>query len=384
MFYLPFPFQILDHARESGYSSSVLTCGFSRVWENLTKASIEELMLSEAPALLERAPVEVWANGCLPFEERQKLAYDCPVKKLFLVTASTVPSAAFQDLLVSLLLPIRVTIRPARNLVPMMRELVNHLRAYAKEWGNRVEICDVGHDDEALRKVIAEHDVLNVSGSDETIAHYRSLLPKERTIRVIEHGHRISAAAVLSSDVHGIMPKEYDDLATDISLWDGNGCLTPKVIFFEGEYREAEKFSQILSGALNDVAEKFPEVEPDVLSLVSINSAIQMAKLKGVKIFKCAKNHDVIALFPPQLPFEPLLYTRVTSIFCVSSAVEAAQQLAPRGQAFAMRETPPNAVIQQLLPAGFNYFCSFGQMQNPPLSWKHDGIGTLKPLLDKE
>ena len=76
MFYLPFPFQILDHARESGYSSSVLTCGFSRVWANLTKASLEELMQSEAPALLARAPVEVWANACLPFAERQKLAED--------------------------------------------------------------------------------------------------------------------------------------------------------------------------------------------------------------------------------------------------------------------------------------------------------------------
>ncbi|MBQ4359269.1 MAG: hypothetical protein II767_03350, partial [Proteobacteria bacterium] len=124
MFYLPFPFQILENARETGYSSSVLTLGFSRVWANLKRASVEELLQSEAPALLERASVDVWANACLPLEERKKLAYDCPVKSMFLVTASTVPSAAFQDLLLSLLLPIRVTLRPARNLVPLMKALV--------------------------------------------------------------------------------------------------------------------------------------------------------------------------------------------------------------------------------------------------------------------
>lgn len=383
MFYLPFPFQILENARETGYSSSVLTLGFSRVWANLKRASVEELLQSEAPALLERASVDVWANACLPLEERKKLAYDCPVKSMFLVTASTVPSAAFQDLLISLLLPIRVTLRPARNLVPLMKKLVEFLRTNAPEMGERVEVCDVGHDDEALKKIIAKHDVLNVSGSDETIAHYRSLLPKDRAVRVIEHGHRISVAAVKEKDILNMSAKDYENLALDMTLWNGNGCLTPKVIFFSGEYEAAEAFAQVLSGVLDDVAMQYPEVTPDVSELVPVNSALQMATLKGVKLYRCQHNHDVIALFSQIIPFEPLLFPRVTSLVCVPSVVEAAAKLAPRGQAFARRKMPSARVIEKLRAAGFNYFCSFGQMQNPPLSWMHDGIGTLKPLLEK-
>ena len=381
MIHLPFPDFVASFENQTGYSAQTLILGFQRVWKNLTRNGLNELMKREVPNLLERASIDTWIDAGLPTQQREKLAQDCPVKKLLLVTASTVPSASFQDILASLILPIHILVRPAQNLVPITQALIDHLKTFAPELGNRVSICDVGHDDDALTRMIATCDAINVSGSDETIAHYRSLIPKNQRIRVIPHGHRISAAAVMHDDLAQMTREDFRSLALDLSIWDATGCLSPKAIFIQGTKAEALTFSAKLIVALDDVALTLPECTPDMTTLAQTNSALRLAMIDGAVILKAQKNHDTIVIFEPQTPISPLLFPRITSVYCVSSPVEAARQFAPRGQAFGMKSMPSDAVVQTLAPAGYNYFCPFGQMQDPPIWWKHDAIGTLQPLM---
>ena len=380
MIHIPFPSQITSFSQETGYSAQTLMLGFQRVWSQLTHAGLGELMQREVPWLLARAPIETWTDAALPLETRKTLASDCPVRRLFLVTASTVPSAAFQDMLLPLLLPVRLTVRPAHNLVSLMQMLVDHLCRYAPELGKRICVCDVGHNEASLRQAILGHDALNVSGSDETIRYYRSLIPSGSSMRVIAHGHRLSAAAVMQTDVSAMTDADFEGLALDMSLWDGTGCLSPKVIFFQGDVADAVRFSERLVLALDNVADRLPECTPDMATLAQIHSALRMAMLEGATVIRAHRNHDAIVVFGPEAQFVPLLWPRTTAVYCVTSPVDAAMAFSPRGQAFAMRRMPDEAVMDKLSSAGFNYFCTFGAMQAPPIWWKHSGIGTLLPL----
>ncbi len=381
MIHLPFPDFVTSFANQTGYSAQTLLLGFQRVWKNLTRNAFYELIKQEVPDLLDRAPVDTWINAGLPTQHREKLAPDCPVKRLLLVTASTVPSASFQDILVSLILPIHILVRPAQNLVPITQALIDHLKTFAPELGNRVSICDVGHDDDALTQIIARCDAINVSGSDETIEHYRRLIPQNQRIRVISHGHRISAAAVMHDDLPQMTHDDFQNLAMDLSIWDATGCLSPKAIFIQGTKADALTFSKKLIVALDEVALSLPECAPDMSTLAQINSMLRLAMIDGAAILKAQKNHDTIVVFEPNTAISPLLFPRITSVYCVSSPMESARQFAPRGQAFGMKSMPSDAVVQKLSPAGYNYFCPFGQMQDPPIWWKHDAIGTLQPLM---
>jgi len=379
MLHLPFPHSVSDFAQSTGYSPEVIREGFERVWRQFNRTHFERLIAEEAPVLLERAPLDVWLNAHVSLEERQKHFPECRTQSLLLITASTVPSAAFQDLILSLILPIRVTLRPAHNLVPIMQMLVKHLTDYAPEMGARVTICDTGHDDDALRSLLETHDTINVSGSDESIRHIQTLSQAPKTW--IIHGHRVSAAALFRGEALALTDAAYFNLANDLSIWDQTGCLSPKIIFIEENFETAQNFAERLTFYLDKVAVLLPETTPDLTELASKNTRLRMAAFDGARVFKAQTNHDVIAVYPPNSLISPILLPRTTCIFCVSDAIEAASVFAEKGQAFGTYTPLNEHQITKLASFGFNYFCQFGDMQNPPLYWKHDNIGTLLPLL---
>ena len=380
MLNLPFPTTIADHFKDTGYSAEMLLEGFRRVWHHLKRADFETLICREAPELLTRSPLETWLDASLSLETRRELYPECSAHELLLVTASTVPSAAFQDALVPLILPVRVTLRPAHNLVPLMRELVHWVTAHAPELGKRLTVCDTGHDVSELKSLIARHDALNVSGSDETIERYSSLCTPQTPIRIY-HGHRLSAFMLFRGETDALSEKDADALAEDLSVWDQTGCLSPKIIFTEDGLHQAKALAERLCAALDRVAVRFPEVAPSLEALAQKNSRLRMAAFDGASLFKGTRNHDVVAVHEPGAPFEPILLPRTTSIYCVENAIEAAKCLSPRGQAMGSLKPLNDGQEKNLREAGFNYFCRPGFMQDPPLYWFHDNIGTLKPLL---
>ncbi len=380
MLHIPFPQAITEFAPSTGYSAPVIHEGFERVWRQFDRTHFEKLITEEAPILLERGSLDTWLDAHLSLDARLNLFPECGTHSLLLITASTVPSAAFQDLFISLILPIKVTLRPAHNLIPMMQMLVDHLTTYAPEMGTRVSLCDTGHDDDALRRIIQSHDTLNISGSDESIQHIQTLA-SEMPQKWIRHGHRVSAAALFRGETQTLDDSTLLKLAEDLSIWDQTGCLSPKIIFIEENFDTAKKFAKQLILKLDQVAKKLPETTPDLTELAVKNSRLRMTAFDGANIFRAQANHDVLVVYPPGSPIVPILHPRTTCIFCVQNAIKAASIFAGKGQAFGTQKPLNDAQTAELSCFGFNYFCTFGAMQDPPLYWKHDNIGTLLPLI---
>lgn len=372
-------------AAQAGYSPQMIQWGFDHMLAHWTRHEFELFFAQECPGVSKDC-IDEQLRNTTTFERRCALFSGMQRSSMLLITASTVPSAAFQDVFLSLLLPIRVTHRPSHTQYEMFQALHAWMRDAYPEQAGRWMLEKPERDDKRMARLIAEHDILNVSGSDETIRHFKALASQAaRPPLVIAHGHRLSVAALFRDDIPELGAADFDALALDASVWDQTGCLSPKCIFFEGSRQQAEDFAQKLLESLDEIALSLPEHAPDALQLAAHNSACLMAKFDGARIFKAHRNHDTIVLHCGTGTFRPILLPRTLNLCPVDDAVDAATRFVPVGQAFATRTTLAADIERRLREcSGFNYFPRFGAMQDPPLTWLHDGIGTIKPLLPKE
>lgn len=376
-------FPDLSHfAVQTGYSPQMLQWGFDRMRAHWKRDEIEQFFAQECPDIRAEDISELLSPET-SLSRRKAIFPDLASQSMLIVTASTVPPAAFQDIFTSLLAPIRVTHRPSGNQHALFQALHSWMREAYPELASRWTLLPSDHDDTRMAELIASHDVLNVSGSEATIRHFETLAAlAERKPHIIAHGHRLSAAAIFRHDIPELTTSDYDALALDASVWDQTGCLSPKFVFFEGSMTEAETFARALCSSFDRVAETLPELEPESAQLAALNSACLMARFDGASIFKAHRNHDTVVLHSGNAALRPVLQPRTLNICPVENAIEAALRYIPVGQAMASRMPLPSDVESLLREhSGFNYFARFGKMQDPPLTWLHDGIGTVKPLL---
>lgn len=373
------------HASEIGYSPEVLCYGFKRMFSHWNADEFSTLFKREIPNFSLENMGEMLKLST-PLERRKEiLPYSC-VQKLLLVTASTVPSASFQDMMISLMLPLKLSVRSAHSFIPLFGEFRDFLQKHAPLFAERLEIVDTGHDEEVLGKLIADHDAVNVSGSDETIHLYESLiekLPKGQSPRLIRHGHRLSALAIYRDEINDLGEKDYESMSVDVSIWDQTGCLSPKCVFIECDRDNATEFGRKLIEACDKIGKALPELMPETRELAHRNTVLLMAELNGVTILRGKVNHDVMVIHGEGSEFEPILEPRILNIYPVKDANEAASRLKPYGQSFCTRKKLPEEVKCELTAYGYQYFCGYGEMQDPPIYWNHDGIGTLAPLIKR-
>ena len=369
-------------APETGYSIEMLEWGFVHLFAHWNLQEFREFAAQEIPGFDADNDAALFDIDT-QLQERRRIVPKPAVERVLIISASTVPSAVFGDVVLSLLMPVNVGLRPARNLLPMFRELAACIRQIAPKLAERLAIYETGHDDGAIKSLLQNHDLILVSGSESTMAHYRRLvseLPECKRPKLVEHGHKISAIAIPASDFAVLTDEDFAAIALDASVWDQTGCLSPKCLFVEAEPEQCVELAQKLSKKLDDIAQALPALPLDIAVSAARNNGLRMAQFDGAKVFTAQNNGDRIVVFPQDAMFKPLLYPRTLSIYPVADAVKGAMQLAPYGQALGMRGIPDFQIEQKLRNAGYNYFCRFGQMQDPPLSWFHGDVGTVRPF----
>ena len=370
------------HASETGYSAQMLRWGFEHLFSHWNLKEFRAFATQEIPGF-HADDAETLFDIDTDLQERRRILPEPAASKVLIVSASTVPSAVFGDVILSLLMPVKVGLRPAQNLLPLFRTLAVFIQEKSPKLAERLEIFETGHDDDALKALLQNHDLISVSGSESTISHYRKLmndLPSSRRPRLIAHGHKFSAIAIPGDDFARLTEEDVSAIAQDASVWDQTGCLSPKCLFVEANAKSCLELAQKLTEQFDVIAQKLPAVPMDMTISAARNNALRMAQFDGARIFNAQNNGDRIAVFPQNAAFKPLLYPRTLSIYPVPDAIKGALQLAPYGQALGMRDIPNDHVQKMLKSAGYNYFCRFGQMQDPPLSWFHDNVGTIRPF----
>jgi hypothetical protein len=288
------------------------------------------------------------------------------------VLSSNTPAAALQTLMRGLLLGAHNLCKLPSSGLPDVEKFV---AALPKEWRPAVELST-----ELPEAWLVEANALVVYGNDTTIAHFHERVRPGQIF--IPHGHKISFGLILADPDFSSVP----GAARDVSIFDQQGCLSPHAFFVreDGAFT-AVAYAERLAAAMGDFAAHTP---PEPLTLSEANAirslreeaAFRAANGEPLRLFASEDTAwTVIADETPGFPSTPL--NRV--IFVKPLRPELVRMLAPqRSHLSAIGIWPSNMENAELAASlGALRVCPIGKMQDPPVTWHHDGMPVLGALV---
>lgn len=366
-------------AHETGFHPGMLSWGFDRMFAHWNPKEMEEFCITELPDISAENYTLLWDADTSLDTRKSIFGADFRYKRIFLLAASTVPSATFQDVLLYLMTPMEVILRPAGNLAGLFHALHDYLKQRTPNLAQRLKIADTGHDAQANMEILQTCDVLNLSGADKTIKQYNQWADSIGTNPlIIKHGHRVSSVVIRHDDFKTWNEQDYAGLALDASVWDLMGCLSPRCIFIEADFKECIEFAKNLINAMRNLPADLRWMEQSLNDQVKRNTATQLCALDGAEILR--DGADIIIIHAQDTVFAPMFLPRILNIYSIENGLDVAGYFSPRGQALCTKYEPDTETVKRMKLFGYNYFCRPGEMQDPPLTWLHDGVGTLRPL----
>ena len=181
--------------------------------------------------------------------------------------------------------------------------------------------------------------------------------------------------------------------ADDVVAWNQLGCLSPHVIYVEaGGGVSPDKFAELLA----DELERREQTEPR--GELAAEHAAAIASRRGIYEVRaahspettrhwCSKNSTAwTVVYEADTRFQLSCLNRFIYVKAVSdltAALQGADEI--RGKVstagLAAPEEKTDEIAMQLARWGATRVCPLGQMQNPPLTWRHDGRPALGDLM---
>jgi hypothetical protein len=235
-----------------------------------------------------------------------------------------------------------------------------------------------------------EADCVTATGSDETLAAIRQRLPAKT--RFLGYGHRVSFAYVAGGMLTGLnVRKVAGQAAADVAAWDQQGCLSPHVIYVEHGGLPPEQFAEMLAEELERREEAEPRGELPVQAAAAIASRRSFYEVRAAHSpdtrHWCSRNSTAwTVVYEADPRFQLSCLNRFIYIKGVKDLMEALQSAeGVRGQVstvgLAAPEDKAQALATELARWGVARVCRLGQMQEPPLAWRHDGRPALGDLV---
>lgn len=294
-----------------------------------------------------------------------------PATILHILSGNT-PAAALQSLLRGLLLGSRNLCKLPSSGLP---EVAQFLAALPPELRALVEVSG-----QLPADWLARADAIIVFGNDETIAHFRALAEPWQTF--IAHGHKLSFGIVFDDPAFASAAAA----ARDASVFDQQGCLSPHVIYVrESGTFTARAYAERVAVEMAAFEKHTPR------GLLTLSEANSIRTLRDETTFRAA-NGEPLALFAsadtawtviadstPGFPSSPL--NRV--LFIKPLPADLADTLAPIRAHLSTCGICPSTHEHAEFAAslGVTRICALGKMQQPPLTWHHDGAPVLAPLV---
>jgi hypothetical protein len=299
-----------------------------------------------------------------------------------MVLASTVPPAGLLAPCFPLLLGSPVLLRPAQGWEPLLALFRTSLLELAPTLGTALELLSFPSADEsASRRMSAQVELMVVHGSSDAVAAWtRYLSPSQR---LVAYGPRLSAGLIdLGPSSAQPLSTLIKGLALDLCAWDQAGCLSPRCVFVRGEDAQREAFAAALLGQVERRERRWPMAQPTLEEAATLYSARRSLQLEGQSW--SSGGGSMLVLLDEDGVVEGGPGWRTLVLRPWTDALSWEERFAPINghlQCLACAGVEPETLAGRLARFGLNRLCRFGHMQRPPLQWRHDGIGSLAPLV---
>jgi acyl-CoA reductase LuxC len=379
----------LENAATIGFSRATLQKGLDNFFKQLTRENFHALLVQEfgdAKRLDEIRATNV--------EEKLSRAaiVNAPEFQVH-ICAGNIPNPTLISIVFGLLLRSAQFVKCAGGGSFLPRLFAHSIYDADPKLGACLEIAEWRGGNADLEKVLfAGADCVTATGDDETLAAIRSQLPIK--IRFLGHGHRVSFGFAAHEVLYGSRAKKIVAAAADdVVAWNQLGCLSPHVIYIQsGGEISAEHFAQLLAEELERREQTEPRGE------LPAEHAAVIASRRGIYEVRAAHSPETTqhwcskdstawtVVFEADARFQMSCLNRfiyVKGVSDLKTALENADSV--RGKVSAVGIAAPeekvNEIAMQLARWGATRVCPLGQMQNPPLTWRHDGRPALGDLI---
>jgi hypothetical protein len=373
---------------QTGFSRATLAHGLDAFFRQLTRENLQALLVQEL-GHAHRLDELVASNA---EQNSSRAAMVSGPAMLVQITAGCIPNPALMSIVLGLLVRSAQFVKCASGASLLPRLFAHSIYDAEPKLGACLEVAEWRGGSAPLEKALFdEADCVTATGSDETLAAIRHQLPAHA--RFLGYGHRVSFGYVASGALLGCrLKKIVAHAADDVVAWNQLGCLSPHVIYVEhGNRLSPEQFAERLSAELARREETEPRGEPaaEVSAAIASRRAfyeVRAAHSPETRMWRSEHSTAWTVVYEADARFQLSCLNRFIYVKGVAHLAEALQNTGSlQGKVstvgLAVPETKAEEFATQLARWGVTRVCPLGQMQNPPLTWRHDGRPALGDLV---
>ncbi len=379
----------LEHGPNAlGFSAATLTRGLDDFFKQFTRDNFRAWLQQELGD--ERRLDELVASEAESASGRASIATG--PEFLVHIAAGNIPNPALMSIVTGLLTRSAQFVKCARGTTLLPRLFAHSIYEVEPKLAACLEIADWRGGDEHLESVLfAEADCVTATGSDETLRAIQQRLPARA--RFLGYGHRVSFGFVAGDVLTSFNAKKaIARAANDVVAWDQLGCLSPHVFYVQsGGAVSPDQFAEQLAAELvrREISQPRGIISAEVAATIASRRAIytmRAAHAPDTRVWQSAESTawTVVCEADPQFPISCLhrfIYVRPVADLdeALQNADNVREYVSTIG--LAVPEHRIGEVAVRLARWGATRICPVGQMQNPPLLWRHDGRPALADLI---
>ena len=373
---------------ETRFSRETLQHGLDDFFKQITPDNLRALLVQELGDV-RRLDTLTAADV-----DRKSLRAATVVGPEFLVhiAAGDIPNPTWMSMVLGLLARSAQLVKCASGSTFLPRLFAHSLYEADPKLGACLEVAGWRGGNVDLEDVLfAEADCVTATGSDETLAAVRSRLPIKT--RFVGYGHRVSfgfVAREVLSPLRG--PQIATRAADDVIAWNQLGCLSPHVIYVQsGGEVSPERFAELLAEELGRREQTEPRgglPESHAATIASRRGIyeVRAAHSPETRMWHSKESTAWTVVYEADPRFQVSCLNRFIYVKPVKDLAELLQQAeVVRGGistvGVAASEHQTEELAWQLARWGVTRVCPVGRMQNPPLTWRHDGRPALGDLV---
>lgn len=384
-----FPFRkfAMERAADTGFSRATLERGLDNFFKQLTRENFRALIAQELGDATDASAGKLEA-GVAP----KGRFWRGPEFQVH-IGAGNIPNPAITSLIFALLTRSAQFLKCASSSSFLPRLFAHSIYDADPKLGACLEIAEWrGGRTDLENALFAEADCVTATGSDETLDSIRAKVPGR--VRFLGYGHRVSFGLVAGESLFGARTaKVVSAAADDVVAWNQLGCLSPHVIYVQpGGDVSPEQFAQLLADELTrrEAIEPRGEITPEESAAIASRRAIYEIRAAhspaSTRHWRSEGSTAWTVIFEADPRFQLSCLNRFIYVKPVSDIKALLESADPvRGKVSTIGIAAPEEVIPglaaQLAHWGATRICPLGQMQNPPLTWRHDGRPPLGDLV---
>jgi Acyl-CoA reductase (LuxC) len=381
-------FMLAKGPEATGFSQPVLAEGLDAFFSQVTYDNLQALLLQDLGHVQR---LDAMVGG--PSEQRAgQLAMAWGPELLAQITGGVIPNPTIFNMILGILVRSAQFVKCATGTSLLPRLFAHSIYDTDPKLAACLEVAEWRGGTLALEKELFHAaDCVTATGSDETLADIRSRLPHHK--RFIGYGHRISFGFITHEVLSGFGAKKLAArAAVDVTAWNQLGCLSPHVFYVEhGGGTSGVGFAELLAEELAKREEGFPRGPVSTHESASIASKRAFYQIRAdfseeTRLWCSPESTAWTVVYEADPRFQMSSLNRFIYVKSVASLTEALRHVdTMRGKvstvAIGANSDRAEPMAKELAHWGVTRICPIGQMQNPSLTWRHDGRPSLEDLV---